>query len=42
MPKHILNAKEILQLLEQYSDQRFPQILIDIAIYDARLGYEET
>ena len=38
--KHILNAKEIFQLSEHYLDQRFPQILVDIVIYDIHLGYK--
>ena len=42
MPKHTLNAKGILQLLEHYPDQRFPHILAGIATYGARLGYEGT
>ena len=42
MLKHTLNAKEILQLLERYPDQRFPQILASIVTYGARLNYEET
>jgi len=42
VPKHTLNAKGILQLLEHYPNQRFPQILAGIATYGARLGYEGT
>ena len=42
MPKHILKAKGILQLLEHYPDKRFPQILADIIIYNIHLGYEGT
>jgi Reverse transcriptase (RNA-dependent DNA polymerase) len=42
VPKHTLNAKGILQLLEHYPDQRFPQTLAGIATYGARLGYEGT
>ena len=42
MPRHTLNAKGILQLLEHYPDQRFPQMLAGIATYGARLGYEGT
>ena len=38
--KHILNAKRIFQLLEYYLDQRFPQILTSIIIYNAHLDYE--
>ena len=42
VPKHTLNAKEILRLLQHYPDQQFPQMLAGIATYGARLGYEGT
>src|SRR5947207_2638047 len=42
MSHHILNAKEILQLLKHYSDQRFTHILAEIVIYYYCLVYEKT
>ena len=42
MPKHTLNANEIIRLLQHYPDPQFPLILAGIATYGARLGYEGT